>query len=318
MKLDPELLDEANADPETIALNEQLERLTLAIPNPIKHGVAPLRDARERGRGLFEPRTPSDLAENRTIPGPAGDLGIRVVVADRVDGIYLHFHGGGWVMGSADGNDERLEGIARIAGVAVVSVDYRLAPEHPYPEPADDTEAVAVWLLGNAEEEFGTDRIVVGGESAGAHLGATTVLRMRDRHGYVGFAGAVFSYGFFDLGLTPSARDFGTRPLVLTTPLCQWFADAYLGGVDPAHPDVSPLLADLTGFPPTLLVIGTNDPLLDDSLLMASRLTEAGSHAELHVETGAAHGFTSSPSPASDRARAAIYQWIRDRVTTIA
>ena len=315
--LDPALFDERNADPETVALNEQLERLTLAIPSPIKHGIEPLRDARARGRGLFEPRSHSDLAADRLIPGPAGDLRIRTVVGEHVDGIYLHFHGGGWVMGSADQNDERLEGVARNVGVAVVSVDYRLAPEHPYPAPADDSEAAALWLVDHAKQEFGTDRIVVGGESAGAHLGATTVLRMRDRHGYAGFLGAVFSYGFFDLELTPSARDYGSRPLVLNTPLCEWFADAYVGDADPADPDVSPLRADLSGFPPTLLVIGSSDPLLDDSLLMADRLRRAGTNAVIHIGTGAAHGFTSAPGPTPDRARAVIHDWIRERVATI-
>lgn len=314
MELDPALFDEANADPETLALNEQLERLTLAIPSPIEHGVEPLREARAEGRGLFGPNIHSDLAEDRVIPGPAGDLGIRVLVADRVDGVYLHFHGGGWVMGSADGNDERLEAIARNAGVAVVSVDYRLAPEHPYPAPADDSEAAATWLLDHAAEEFGTERIILGGESAGGHLAATTALRMRDRHDYAGFAGAVLVYAVLDLGLTPSAREFGTRPLVLTTALCEWFADAYADGADVTDPDVSPLHADLSDFPPSLLVIGTNDPLLDDSLIMASRLTDAGGEATLHIETGAAHGFTSALSPASDRARGVIHDWIRGRV----
>lgn len=314
MYRDPALFDLANADPETLALNEQLERLTLAIPSPIENGVAPLREARDQGRGLFGPIVESDLGEDRRIPGPDGHVGIRVFVPNRVDGVYLHYHGGGWVMGSAAGSDQRLEGISRNANVAVVSVDYRLAPEHPYPQPADDSEAAALWLVEQASAEFGTDRIIIGGPSAGAHLAATTVLRMRHRHGYTGFAGAVYVYGFFDLGLTPSVRNYGDRPLVLNTPLCRWFADAYAGGADVTDPDVSPLRADLGGHPAALIVIGTLDPLLDDSLLMADRLIQAGVETDVHVSTGSAHGFTSSSVPASDRANTAIYSWIRDAV----
>ena len=317
MHRDPALFDLANADPETLAINQQLERLTLAIPSPIEHGVEQLRRARADGRGLFGPLVTGEMGEDRSIPGPAGDLGIRVFVGDRVDGIYLYYHGGGWVMGSAAGSDERLENIARNAGVAVVSVEYRLAPEHPYPLPADDSEAAALWLVDNAKAEFGTDRIVIGGPSAGAHLAATTVLRMRDRHAFAGFAGAVYVYGFFDLGLTPSARDYGSRPLVLNTPLCEWFADAYVGGADVSDPDVSPLRAGPAGHPPALIVIGTLDPLLDDSLVLADRLIEAGVETDVLVSTGSAHGFTSATVPASDRANATIQEWIRTRVTTI-
>jgi acetyl esterase/lipase len=315
MQLDPSLFDLANADPETLALNVQLERLTLAIADPVEHGVAPLREARAKGRGLFGPVVIGDLGVDRRIPGPDGHaLGIRVFVADRIDGVYLYFHGGGWVMGSAAGSDARLEAIARESNVAVVSVEYRLAPEHPYPEPANDAEAGAMWAVEQSKAEFGSDRIVIGGPSAGAHLAATTVARMRDRHGFSGFAGAVYVYGFLDLGLTPSARNFGDRPLVLNTPRCRWFADTYAAGADVTDADVSPLVGDLAGHPPALLVVGTLDPLLDDSLFMASRLEAAGAAADLHVATGAAHGFTSSSIPAADRANAVIQDWIRQRV----
>lgn len=300
-------------EPETHALNQQLERLTLAAPNVIDDGVDAVRKAFDQGRGIFGRYARSSLAEDRVIEGPGGDLGVRVLVADSADGVYLHFHGGGWVMGSASQNDERLEAVARNAGVAVVSVDYRLAPEHPYPAAAEDGEAAAVWLAGHALEEFGTDRLAIGGESSGAHLAATTALRLRDRHGF-GFCGAVLAYGAFDLALTPSAREFGNRPLVLTTPVIEWLAAAYSGNADVADPDVSPLNADLVGFPPALIVVGTNDPLVDDSLLMAERLRSAGVRVELHVEPGAAHGFTSAETPASERARQATWDFVASSV----
>lgn len=315
MELDPAQFDLANADPETLAQNEQLERLTQKLPNPVTAGIYSLREAQTDGRGLFGPKVYSDLAENRTIPGPERDLGIRVISADRINGVYLHFHGGGWALGSADDRDPRLEAIARNSDVAVVSVDYRLAPEHPYPAAPDDAEAAARWLVEHAEGEFGTDRIVTGGESAGAHLAATALLRMRDRHGFTGFTGAVFVYGFFDLSLTPSARNWGSRPLVATTDGLRWYAETYADGHDLSDPDLSPLNADLAGLPPALIVVGTLDPLLDDSLTMSTRLTAAGIGVDLHIETGAPHGFTSSPTQASERARTSIQDWIRHRVT---
>jgi acetyl esterase/lipase len=312
--LDPSLFDLSLADPETVALNGQLERLSNALPNPIEVGIEPLREARLKGRGLFGPIVRSPNGIDRAIPGPAGNLQLRIFLPNRMDGVFLHFHGGGWAMGAADFQDGRLEQIANAAGVAAVSVDYRLAPEHPYPAPADDAEAAARWILDNALAEFGTDRIVVGGSSAGAHLAVTAMLRMRDRYDYTDFAGASLTYGFFDLSLTPSVRNWGDRMLVMNTDLCRWFADVYAAGADLNDPDVSPMYADLTGLPPALFIVGTLDPLLDDSLLLASRWTAAGSATELMVVPGAAHGFAGAPTRVGSEARERADRFIAERV----
>src|SRR5207249_4382288 len=125
-------------------------------------------------------------------------------------------HGGGWVLGRAFHDDARNEAIAERCRVAVVSVDYRLAPEDPYPAGPDDCEAAALWLVEHARAEFGADRLVVGGASAGAHLAAVTLQRMRDRHAFTRFAGAVLTYGAYDLAMTPSTAR-GQRPPVRTT-----------------------------------------------------------------------------------------------------
>jgi acetyl esterase/lipase len=101
--------------------------------------------------------------------------------------VYLHIHGGGFMLGRAYQYDEMMAAIAGACQVATVSVDYRLAPEDPYPAGPDDCETAAVWLAENAASEFGTDRLIIGGESAGANLSAVTLLRMRDRHGFSGF-----------------------------------------------------------------------------------------------------------------------------------
>ncbi len=217
-------------------------------------------------------------------------------------------------MGSADYQDGRLEQIANAAGVAVVSVDYRLAPEHPYPAPADDSEAAAQWIVEHAASEFGTNQIVVGGSSAGAHLAVTAMLRMRDRHNYTGFTGAALTYGFFDLSLTPSARNWGDRMLVMNTDLCRWFADAYASGADLTDPDVSPMYADLAGLPRALFIVGTQDPLLDDSVLLASRWAAAGNATELMVVPGAAHGFAGAPTGVGSEARERTDRFIAEQI----
>ena len=175
-------------------------------------------------------------------------------------------------------------------------VEYRLAPENPYPAGPDDCEAAAIWLAKNAKSEFGTDALTIGGESAGGHLSAVTILRMRDRHGYTGFKGANLVFGAFDMSMTPSQKAFGDERLILRTIDIEKFGDAFMPPhVDRRDPDVSPLYARLHDMPPALFTIGTRDALIDDSLFMYSRWIAAGNEAELAVYPGGAHGFVAFP-----------------------
>jgi acetyl esterase len=151
-------------------------------------------------------------------------------------------------------------------------LEYRLAPEDPYPAGPDDCEDAAAWLVKNAKQEFGADALTIGGESAGGHLAAVTVLRMRDNHGYTGFRGANLVYGAFDLSMTPSQRAFGNTRLVLRTIDMQQFYNAFLPvQTERRVPDISPLYADLSGLCPALFTVGTRDALLDDTLFMHAR-----------------------------------------------
>ena len=227
-------------------------------------------------------------AETRAIRGPAGEIPLRVIrPKGDVRGVYLHIHGGGHVLGSEDMMDPALDALANRAGAVVVSVGYRLAPEHPYPAGPDDCEAAAVWLAANARREFGSERLAIGGESAGAHLCAVTLVRLRDRHGATPFCGANLVYGIYDLTFTPTVRNWGERILVLSTPIIEWFSNHFVPDkAKRGAPDVSPLYADLRRLPPALFTIGTLDPLLDDSLFMASRWSAAGNRAELAVYPG--------------------------------
>ncbi len=162
-------------DPETTAFNAELKDVLAQAPSPMDVPVEETRAAREEGRGPSGPVVVSDMAEERKIDGPHGPITLRTFVPDSPRGIYLHIHGGGWVLGRAHLQDPRNEEIAQTCSAAVISVDYRLAPEHPYPAPLDDCEAAAAWVVDNAKAEFGVDDIVIGGESAGGHLSATTI-----------------------------------------------------------------------------------------------------------------------------------------------
>jgi acetyl esterase len=294
---------------ETRAFNEALA--DLLAKEPQIHEVddpAATRAARESGAGPFP--APVRLPEgiNRTVPGRAGGIPVRVFTPPQVDGVYLHLHGGGWTLGSADAQDPLLWALARAARLAVVSVDYRLAPEHPYPAGPDDCEDAARWLTGHSSAEFGTDRLSIGGESAGAHLAVLTLLRLRDNGGLQrAFRAAHLAFGAYDASLTPSSRLWGDRNLVLSTPIMAWFWDQFLPGLDPEQrrdPGISPLYADLRDLPAARFMVGTQDPLLDDTLFMAARWRAAGNTADLEVVAEAAHGFQMSPITIAEQERA--------------
>jgi len=295
---DPALFADAAIDPETAGWTAQLIALLEGQPEWWIAGPAAMRAARRRGEGPFPVPVMSSRARTMTIAGKNGqEIPLRVIAPAEPRGIYLHLHGGGWVLGGADMQDPMLERIADNTGQAVVAPEYRLAPEHPYPAGPDDCEAAALWLVENGGKEFGTDRLTVGGESAGGHLTAVTVLRMRDRHGYTGFRGANIVYGAFDLAMTPSQRQFGNTRLVLRTIDMQQFYNAFLPTVTNRRvPDISPLYADLKNLCPALFTVGTRDALLDDTLFMHARWVAAGNAAELAIYPGGPHGFTLFPT----------------------
>jgi acetyl esterase len=305
--LDPALFRPDAVSAETRALNEAMVKLLTGQPDWWVIGAEATRAARQRGDGPFPAPVFSTRATTRTIPGPGGhDIPLRIIAPANPRGVYLHIHGGGWVLGAADMQDPKLERLADATGLAVVSVEYRLAPEHPYPAGPDDCEAAAAWLARNAKAEFGSDALTVGGESAGGHLSAVTVIRMRDRHGYTGFRGANLVYGAFDMSMTPSQRRFGDTPrLVLRTIDIVQFANAFLPTItERRDPDISPLFADLKGLCPALLSVGTADALLDDTLFMHARWLAAGNAAELAIYPGGAHGFTLFPNTLAQQAEA--------------
>ncbi len=298
---------------DTKTVNDALVAMMTGLPDWWNIGPEVTREARRQGRGPFPPPVKSPRARTLAIAGRDGnEIPLRVIAPEGARGVYLHIHGGGWVLGSAEQQDPMLERIADNTGLAVVSVEYRLAPEHPYPAGPDDCEFAAAWLARNAKAEFGSDVLTIGGESAGGHLAAVTVLRMRDRYGFTGFRGANFVYGAFDLSMTPSQRAFGNRRLVLRTIDMQQFYNAFLPTVtDRRVPDISPLYARLDGLCPALFSVGTQDALLDDTLFMHARWIAAGNEAELAIYPGGAHGFTLFPNRLANEAAARSEAFLR-------
>jgi acetyl esterase len=312
---DPALLDLVD---EQRAHNAALMQATAAmhdIDPASPEGIAWTRRAMEPG-GLFGMRS-VDHAEVREIPGPGGPIPIRILRPPVVRGVYLHFHGGAFTVGSAACMDGRNWEFAQACDVATVSVDYRLAPEHPFPAGPDDCEAAALWLIDHATEVFDTDRLLVGGESAGAYFALLTMLRVRDRIGAPPpFLGVDLCYGGYDLSGTPSNDQLAGK-VPYATGGSAALRELYLPGwsrEDCRDPAVSPLWAELHDLPPCLVTVGTADWLLDDSLYLAARLAAAGNAVELAVYPEGPHGIESSPTALGRLARARIYDFLRTRL----
>jgi acetyl esterase/lipase len=291
---DPALLHPGSIAPDIHQRNAQIAQAMAALPEWWIIGPPAFRQNQRAGAGVFPPMVFSERATTRTIESKAGPLRLREFLPSigQPRGVYLHLHGGGWVIGGADMQDSMLLALADHAQVAVVSVHYRLAPEHRYPAAPDDCETAALWLVEHAAALYGSGQLIIGGESAGAHLSAVTLLRLRQRLGHCPFSGANFNFGLFDMNLTPSARAFGDERLFLRTMDMVQFRAAFLPGEQNLRdPDISPLYGDLQNLCPALFTIGTRDALLDDSLFMHARWLAAGNAGQLDVYPGAPHAF---------------------------
>jgi acetyl esterase len=303
------VLDSSVFRPEFIPAEAQaiIQRLQ-TLPPPPKWWTVGAPAARAAGFMPAAPRSPR--ARDISVPTSSGaSITLHVIDAPTPRGVYLHMHGGGFVLGGADQQDPALQQLSHATGLTCVSVEYRLAPEHPYPAAWDDCESVAAWLIRNAKAEFGTDTLCIGGESAGASLAVSTIVRLRDRHGYGGFRAAVLTCGAYDSTLTPSQRLSDRYPVRMDDIVKN--IEAYAPDVAVRlSPDLSPLYADLRELPPALLTVGTFDAFLDDSLLLYFRCLATGTDAQIAVYPGAGHAFTAFPSPLADRANARIEEFL--------
>jgi acetyl esterase len=203
----------------------------------------------------------------------------------------VYFHGGGWVVGSIDTHDGITRAIARRAGIVVVSVDYRLAPEHPFPAALEDAWTATQWVSGHAEElKLDGDRIGVGGDSSGGNLAAVVARRGRDHAVPVALQlllYPVISYAFD----TPSYSYF-SEGYGLTRDGMRWYWDQYLGGSDGKNPDVSPAeTADLRRLPRAIVVTAEADVLRDEAESYAQRMFLSTVETEGYRYDGMVHGF---------------------------
>jgi len=236
--------------------------------------------------------------ENLRIPGPEGEIPIRIYTPDAPAPrpALVYFHGGGWVVCDLDTHDVVCSAMARRAGAVVVAVDYRLAPEHKFPAAVIDCYAATAWVASNAEK-FGIDtkRISVGGDSAGGNLAAVVALKSRDEDGPA-IALQVMVYPVTDLSSfdTPSYREFG-EDHYLTRSEMEWFRGHYLRNMQDAHdPHASPLLAlDLSELPPALIITAECDPLRDEGQAYAKRLEYDGVPVTYECYAGMIHPFFS-------------------------
>jgi acetyl esterase len=305
--IDPAVFDPAAVSDEIRAQNASIVAKLSSLADPWSVPPAVVCERRRQGLGPFPLMPLSARAQTLSVDGPAGPIPLRIIAPENPRGVYVHIHGGGWTWGTADEQDPWLDRLAERCGLAVVSVEYRLAPEDPYPAAPDDCEAAALWAIREAERRFGTSRLFIGGESAGAHLAAVTLLRLRDRHGLKPFRGANLFAGCYDLSLTPSVVRWGDEKLILNTRDVRIFADNFCGSAaDRRDPDISPLYADLKGLPPALFSVGTRDLLLDDTLFMASRWVASGNRTDLAVWPGGCHVFIRFESALSDEALSRI------------
>lgn len=293
---DPTLVSE-----ETASFNAVLLARLSALPDTWSVAPQVVREARARGEGPF----PLDPKSRHAQWIEHDGVRLRLIEPQTREtrGIYLHMHGGGWTFGQADFHDAILERLTEATGLAAVSVEYRLAPEHPFPAGPSDCVTAAVWALGQGGP------VMMGGESAGAHLALLTAITLRDQG--VDCAGLVLNAGCYDLGLTPSARNWGSRRLILTTRDINRFADNCVPGfMDRRTPEISPLYARLDGLPPCLLSVGTEDPLLDDSLFLHHRLLSARVASEIAIAPGGCHVFHHFGLQIAREAEAATHTFI--------
>ena len=255
------------------------------------------------------PRAPVARVEDGAVPTPDGDVAVRIYTPEGQAPfpVLVWYHGGGWVLGTLETTDHTCRELANTASCVVVSVDYRLAPEHKFPASVDDSERAYQWVLTNAASFGGDpDRVAVGGDSAGGNLATVVCLRARERgHRLPIFQLLVYPVTDFDFE-RPSYQANGDG-YFLTGQAMRWFWEQYVReAADMTHPHASPMrAADLAGLPPALIITAEFDPLRDEGEAYAERLRQAGVPVTLSRYDGMIHGFFGMYW-AVDKGRAAI------------
>lgn len=309
---DPGAFSSDAIGPDIQEFHQKLMDIMKGAPKWYEVGAQKYREMRANGETPLPGITLLDSAGDFNIPSrdSGRDISCRLVKPTNgksAHGVYLHIHGGGWVLGSEKGQDGVLQYLADTCGLVMLSVGYRLAPEHPHPAGPNDCYDVAEWLVDNAESKFGAPMKYVGGESAGGHLGMLVALHLLQhkeaKFSSFKFKGLILHFGVYDMTMSPSLDLFNPpEVLVLDKDLMVHYREVYLPGVSLEQmrdPSISPLFADLQSLrgrlPPALFTCGTSDCLLDDTVFMSAKYQMAGAEAEVLIVPGGVHGYSMYP-----------------------
>jgi len=300
-------------DPQAQAFLDQME----ALNAPALNTLTP-EDARKAFEMMAEflEMEPEPIAksENRMIPGPGGQIPVRIYTPEGSEPfpVLVFFHGGGFVIGSVELYDEFCRELANGAGCMVVSVDYRLAPEHKFPAAVEDCYAATEWVAENAKAIGGNPALIaVGGDSAGGNLSAVVAQMARDK-GTPPLVFQLLIYPATDfVHETQSSKE--NTGYFLTKDDMVWFGSLYLRSeTDGSSPQASPLLAeDLSGLPPALVITAEFDPLRDDGEAYADKLRKSGVAVVCTRYNGMIHGFLSLPFDQGKKARQEVVKALR-------
>ena len=294
-------------DPQMKNLLDAMAKAKLAAFHTLTPAGARQQMAQRVAAGVPDPVS---KVEDRTIPGPGGTIPIRIYTPAGAGprGALVYFHGGGWVLGDIQMTDQPCRMLANASGCVVVSVDYRLAPEHKFPAAPEDCYAATSWVSANAAA-LGVDpaRIAVGGSSAGGNLAAAVALMARDRSGPpIAFQLLIYPATTSEL-TSKSQQEFAADGYILSRADMEWFWGHYLASAaDRANPYACPDYAKtLRGLPAAQVITAEFDPLRDEGEAFAARLREDGVPTTLKRYDGVTHGFFGMPS-LLDKSKTAI------------
>jgi acetyl esterase len=274
----------------------------------------------EQTRLVAGPPEPVAEVSEHAVDGPGGPIPVRVYRPETEErpGAIAYFHGGGWVVGTLDTYDPLARALANAAGAVVVSVDYRLAPENPFPAAVTDCWAAVNWLADHADDlGADPDRLAVGGDSAGGNLATVVARRARDA-----FVPSLRHQLMVYPALDPTTSSASYRELaegyLLNAADMRWYWHQYLGCADPELPDLAPAWADVGGLPPATIITAEYDPLRDEGEDYARRLEHAEVPVALHRFAGVTHGFFRwrAVTPAATDAMAVVGAALRDALST--
>jgi len=254
--------------------------------------------------------------ETRSVVALGRRITLRIVrPPGKLRGVHLDFHGGGWCTGNARMDDVPNAELAIACNIAVVAADYGPAPRTPVTDILAECEAAAVWLAENAKREFGSTRMTIGGESAGAHLAVCTMLRRR-----LLFHAALLYYGVYDLSGSEGLRAAPRDTLVIHAPTALSSLRQLTPRMTDAErraPSISPAFADLSGLPPALFIAGTADPLLAETENLRARWKEANGNADILLVPDAPHAFNRLPVEIARKTDGYARAWLSDYFSAV-